>query len=196
MNSPRNILASTGRVYNIVEERKDISLSELRRKCFTSTNFPKLIGLHPFRDKRDLFLAKTGNHFSTANADKNRGIRLESKAIAKLRRKLRFPVFHLNKFYRHPRFHFFIASPDGVTARGSLVEVKCPRKRAFWIPAHHEAQMRWDMWVLDAPSALYVQLVDDEIFVEKIERDDKLVLDHLAQCIEFREMVASINNES
>ena len=196
MNSPRRIMASSGFTYGLVQGGEAIPLLDLRRNCLTSTNFVKMIGLNRFATRRDLFFAKTGNADPSSRMSEHarRGVCDEAKAIRMLQDRLHQHVFHVNKFFRHPRFPNFVGSPDGVTARGELVEVKCPAKRSFWIPPAHVAQMRWDAWVLDAQASLYVQLIDGEIFVERLERDDSLVLDHLPLAIDFLACVQSVNS--
>ena len=192
MDSPRQILASSGKTYNFVKKGEDIKLWTLRQECLTSTNFTKVAGLHPYKTKAQLFKAKVGRLHTPTNGDMKRGIALEAQALRMLEARIGERVFQLKKWHRHPRFPQFVGSPDGVTASGALVEVKCPRKRSYWIPAFHEAQMRWDMWIMNAELAYYVQLVDGELFVDQLERDDKLVLENLDECLSFISCVSAI----
>lgn len=190
--TPSDIVSSTGKAFDIVHGGEDISLSTLRQRCLTPTNIAKLLDVHPFSSKLSLFRAKTGERSHATCSDRMRGISLEAEAIATFEKKAGIRTYHLSQHFRHPRFHRFVASPDGVTADGALVEIKCPRKRHFWIPQHHELQMRWDAWILNAPKSFYVQYVNGEIFVEELIRDDRIVLDNLHLFIEFMDTVESI----
>lgn len=190
---PAQILRSKGKTFDLVHDVERIPLWDLRRMFFTSTNFVKLIGAHPFSDKKTLFRAKTGTQIPKTNVDKERGKALERVALERLQQRLGMDVFHLDGHFRSRRFHDFLASPDGITADGRLVEVKCPRSRAFWIPCHHEAQMRFDMWILDVEESIYVQLVDDAIFVDILQRNDRMVLDNLQQSLDFIAYVKGVN---
>lgn len=194
--NPYEILNSKGRTFEIVNGGETISLNSLRRFCFTSTNFPKLINMHPFCDKKALFRAKTGIlHATAGNANQHRGIRMERIALAKFSDVLGQPVFALSKWFRHPRFHSLVGSPDGVTTDGKLIEIKCPCQRNFWIPRHHELQMRWDQWVMDVDASYYVQLIDDAVHFDVLQRDDTVVLDNLSHCLRFVAQITSVNDE-
>ena len=192
----QEILSSTGKTYDLVYRGQSVPLMELRHRFFTSTNFPKLIGIHPHTSKHQLYLAKTGSNVPRKlNANRMRGIRNEKVAIDLLQKQLGQRVFQLTGWHRHPNFKTFLASPDGVCADGALVEVKCPKNKNHEIPPHHEAQMRWDMWCLNARKMYYVQMVKGDIHVDILYRDDKLVLDNLSLCLSFIDIVKSVNEQ-
>jgi len=135
-----------------------------------------------YQSSEDLLWAKssTASLPNSPNKDCLRGLRLEAQALALLSGKLDMDVFPLVGYHQHPRLPFLIGSPDGVTASGDIVEVKAPRYRRYIVPEDHMAQVRFDMFVLDVERAFYVQIVDNEIHFEVVERDDSLVLDNLS----------------
>lgn len=61
---------------------------------------------------------------------------------------------------RHSSLDWLAASPDGVTASGKLVEIKCPLKRAIQpgtIPHHYMPQVQVQMEVCDIDQTLFIQ---------------------------------------
>ncbi len=136
---------------------------------------------------RDLFFSKTGDRCRSSCEDTRRGIRLEKHALQKLSEHLGEHVFPVHGYIRHPRFPFLCASPDGVTQSGAIVEVKAPRSRRAFCIDHHEAQMRFDMAITGAERAIYCQIVEDDIFIEILERDDELFLKSLPKLYMFWE---------
>ena len=81
----------------------------------------------------------------------------------------------------HPRHEWLAASPDGITATGRAVEVKCPQKRVIVpgeVPEHYWPQVQVQMEVCDVDQTIFVQykpgfLTGGDPFVDivVVERD-------------------------
>ena len=188
----QDIFRATPKTYRIVEETVQIPLDELRRKCITSTNVPKILDIDHRSCFKKILFSKLGNRFNKTNKDKLRGIKLEQIALQLFEKEINETVFPVYGYHRHPRYPFFVGSPDGVTAKGALIEVKAPRYRKWLIPAAHEAQMRFDQWVCDVELSYYVQIVGERIFYETVKRNDKMILDGLKKLCHFHQSLISI----
>ena len=61
--------------------------------------------------------------------------------------------------FRHPVHKWLGGSPDGIASDGSLIEIKCPLKRAIKheIPKYYYPQVQLCMEVLDIPQCYFIQ---------------------------------------
>lgn len=86
------------------------------------------------------------------------GHRTEQEAVSRIALMRRTMIFHFS-CVPHPELAWLAGSPDGVTADGVLIEIKCPVKREITVgmPEAYEAQVRVLMCVLDLNSAYYVE---------------------------------------
>ena len=57
----------------------------------------------------------------------------------------------------------FVFSPDGITASGKLIEVKCPfkRKPTEEIPLHYKYQIQFLMHILRLPECDFIQYIPE-----------------------------------
>ncbi len=183
--SSAQIFKSHPRASRLIKSAKILDLETLRTKCVTSTNVATIANACPYSNRADLIWRKASrrspNFYQKNSIDQQRGIDKEARALDLLSEKLNLEVYSIIGYWRHPRFRYMVASPDGIVSNGALVEVKAPRYRKWIIPERHELQIRFDMWVTDSERAYYVQLVDDEIFVETLLRDDAKILDLLPE---------------
>lgn len=75
----------------------------------------------------------------------------------------------------HQKYPWLGASPDGVSASGKMVEIKCPLRRQITpghVPEHYYPQVQLQLEVCDLDVALFVQFKPGEpLDVTVVERD-------------------------
>lgn len=100
-------------------------------------------------------------------------------------------------FIKHPRIEMSGASPDGLIGRNGLVEIKCPNTAthietlaAQTIPAKYNLQMQYQMACAEAEWCDFVSFdprmpQNLQIFVKRVERDDKLLAETEREIVVF-----------
>jgi len=100
------------------------------------------------------------------NDDMRRGKELEGEALRVLEEKLKTTIYSNFGLVLHPDDREIGASPDGITAAGELVEIKCPRtKKAFGgsVPKRNRAQVDMACACLPASNFIFAQYAEGEI---------------------------------
>jgi putative phage-type endonuclease len=150
----------------------------------------------PFEDKGKIFLRKNGliegfkgNQFTA------HGQKYEDEACEKYANLCNETVF-LFGLVRHPDpEHYYIGgSPDGITASGKLVEIKCPYARKIQegvVPGYYFPQVQQCMFVLNLKTCDFIQYkpgstwTTEVLTVTKIDWDPVWWEDHLRRLRSF-----------
>lgn len=90
----------------------------------------------------------------------------------------------------HPTLPWLGASPDGVTASGRLVEIKCPLKRRIepgTVPGHYWPQIQVQMECCDVDSTVFVQYKPAGLQADGLPVLDMVVVDRDRQWFQAHE---------
>ena len=147
-----------------------------------------ILGVNPYRTKRELFYEKTGiepvNEKETSTLALRWGHALEETVAQEFSYKTGLRVYQVEEMYQHPIYPFmqgnidrFIDFPDGT--RGILeCKTSNPSAKNNWsdnsLPFHYEVQVRHYMAVMNINVAYVACLFDnnsDNMAIRKIERD-------------------------
>lgn len=124
---------------------------EMRMTMITASDWAAAIGKGHFGNKNDFILKKCdkGPKFK-GNIYTEWGVKYENVAtrLYELRTKNKIYEFGVLK---HPTILFLGASPDGITAKGIMLEIKCPysRKITGIVPSHYWMQIQGQLEVCD-----------------------------------------------
>lgn len=143
-----------------------------RRDGLGGSDILAVLGFSNYRTPWDVWAEKTGvRSWQDEGSDAAElGKELEPWLIGQAGRLLNVPVTTTAyRTYAHPDHRWQRCSPDGVTADGRLVEAKTAGLQsgfgtpAGWadggIPLGYEFQVRWSLYVMDAPAAEIVALI-------------------------------------
>lgn len=110
-------------------------------------------------------------------------------------------------FWLHPTIKWLGVSPDGLVGDDGLVEIKCPNTTThleWWLagktPAEHIKQIQCQLWVTNRRWCDFISFdprvrKSKQLFVSKVERDEKLIAEMEAAVITFLEEVQSVINK-
>lgn len=126
------------------EEQKKV-----RSKGVGGSDTPAILGVDPYRSPRDVALDKLGESPEReATGPMLRGITLEP-IVAKMVGERTGIKFHKPKeTVFHPRYNWLVASLDGLSSKGDLLEIKCPNVSTFLkckregLPLNYTAQVQ------------------------------------------------------
>lgn len=124
---------------------------ELRMTMITASDWATAIGEGHFNKKEDFILKKCGKGPKfRGNIYTEWGVKYEDVAVRlyELRNKTKVYEFGVLK---HPKYPFLGASPDGITVKGIMLEIKCPysRKITGIVPRHYWIQIQGQLEVCD-----------------------------------------------
>lgn len=150
-----------------------------RKDLLTASDAAAALGIPPFEKYRgdpreDLLQKKLADQPMGYNAAIAHGVKHEDSVRQALERFLDEPVaeYGLLVHRDHP---WLGASPDGVTASGKMVEIKCPMRRTIvpgHVPEHYYPQLQVQMEVCDLDACLFVQWKPPGFFdITVVERD-------------------------
>lgn len=151
----------------------------VRRDLLTASDAASALDIKPYptyrgSSREELLRKKIGKEAPLANAFVAHGQRYEDEARAWAMEALGETAFDVG-LVRHQELPWLAASPDGVTATGKLVEIKCPLKRQIEpgvIPHHYWPQVQVQMECCDVDSTLFVQYKP-----AGLQRDGRALLD-------------------
>lgn len=136
------------------------------------------------------------------SASMTRGIQKEAEARERYQRLTNYPVTEVG-FIPHPTIEMAGASPDGFVGDDGIIEVKCPdSKQAVevllndYLDDAYKAQMMWQLACTGRQWADYVVFDDRlpppmQLYVRRIERDDKLIADVETEVRKFLSEIAA-----
>lgn len=172
-NHPKhgNILI-TNHVHDLIEKDKRESCPQRtepwyqkRNNHLTASAMATACGANPYETRMTLLKKKTG-HASpfTGNKATEHGNKYEDEAITKYEqmtgeKQIEFGLLEsLNENEK-----FLAGSPDGITASGRLLEVKCPFRRipTNEVPDHYKYQVQFLMQILNIDVCDFIQYVPE-----------------------------------
>lgn len=172
---------------------------EARRDLITASEAASALGVKPFKSYRgdpreELMRKKVGNE-PLENMFVTHGQKYEDAARDWAAAALGETVEEVG-LVRHETLPWLGASPDGVTHRGRLMEIKCPMKRAIQpgvVPSHYWPQVQVQMECCDIDETIFVQYkpatltADGRAFLDVVvvQRDRKWFEDHKDALHEF-----------
>lgn len=182
-----NILV-TEHVFNLIEkdrqedcpQRTDVWY-EKRNKHLTASAIATACGANPYERCSTLIRRKTGREQGfSGNEATEHGNKYEQEAIEKYEGMSGEKVIELGLLESLNEGEEFIAgSPDGVTASGRAIEVKCPFRRTPTdkVPDHYLYQVQTIMHILRLPVCDFIQYVPEtfwkpEIFIITVVKYD------------------------
>lgn len=132
-------------------EQRSPEWFELRMTMITASDWATAIGEGHFNTKESFILGKCGKGPKfKGNIYTEWGVKYENVAtrLYELRSKIKVYEFGVLK---HPKYSFLGASPDGITAKGIMLEIKCPysRKITGIVPKHYWQQVQGQLEVCD-----------------------------------------------
>lgn len=110
-------------------------------------------------------------------------------------------------FWLHPTIQWLGASPDGLVANDGLVEIKCPNTTthleyilAGKAPAEYMKQMQCQLWVTGRAWCDFISFdprvrKSKQLFVVRVERDEKVIAEMEQAVIQFLDEVQSVINQ-
>ena len=133
-------------------------------ELLTATEISTVLECNPYKSKKDLFLEKTHPY------DTIPPMSIQSQELCRwgntfepIAKHLYETEYKINMLdvglLRHSQYSWLGATPDGVSAIGKLLEIKCPwrRKLVGEIPEHYLIQMQIQMEVCEMESCDYFQ---------------------------------------
>lgn len=148
----------------------------LRKSKVTATDAAIVMGMNPWKNVEQLYKEKTEYVPRFTNASMERGTRLEPVARAyyseKTNREMN-PVVLIKEWA--------MASLDGISADGHIVEIKCPGEKVHkmaldgQIPGYYYPQMQHQMYVADASIVDYMSFDGENGVIIPVERNDEFI---------------------
>ncbi len=152
---------------------------EKRRKHLTASQIASAVGDNPYENRLTAIRKKVGLEPGfTGNAATEHGNKYEDVAIGIYEQRSEEKVIEFGLLesikYKHKgedvNTSFLAGSPDGITASGRLIEVKCPfrRKPNGVVPGHYVHQIQTLMHILDLPVCDFIEYVPAGIWTAEI----------------------------
>lgn len=144
-----------------------------RRHHLTASSIASAVGENPYEQRRTAIKKKVGlEQGFQGNAATEHGNKYEDVAIELYEKRTGEKVisFGLLESIKGPETHFLAGSPDGITASGRLIEVKCPyrRKPNGVIPKHYVHQVQTLMHILDLEVCDFIEYVPESTWVREV----------------------------
>ena len=140
-----------------------------REKHLTASAIATACGANPYEKRSTLIKRKTGRDKAfTGNIMTAHGNKYEQEAIEKYERMSGEKVIEFGLLESLNKGEEFIAgSPDGITASGRCIEVKCPfkRKPTSVVPDHYMYQIQTVMHILRLPVCDFIQYIPETHWV-------------------------------
>lgn len=172
-----------------------------RKKYLTASTIASICGDNKYETRSSAMKKKIGLEPSfSGNAATEHGNKYEPVAIDKYERQTGEKVFNFGLLESINEGEDFIAgSPDGITASGRLIEVKCPFMRIpdGTVPFHYVHQIQTLLHILRLDVCDFIEYVpeslwNDEIFtVVEVKRDDSFWLYMFPKMLSFYEDVVA-----
>lgn len=160
-----------------------------RHSRLTASDVATALGLNPYETVNKLILKKCGmGEKFNGNMFTRHGAAYEDEARDKYCEQYSQVAFDFG-LLEHPTIPWLGGSPDGITASGILLEIKCPVKRAITpeVPVYYYPQLQICMEVADLDVADFIQyrpgglLNEEEFVVTRVLRDKQWFADNLGE---------------
>lgn len=153
-----------------------------RTDHLTASAMATACGGNPYETRMTLLKKKTGNAQPfKGNAATEHGNKFEPIALEKYEQVTGEKVIEFGLLESLNEGEEFLAgSPDGITASGRLIEIKCPFRRVPTdsVPEHYKYQLQFLMQILNLDVCDFIQLVPEthwrpETFIVTVVHRDK-----------------------
>lgn len=151
---------------------------EMRKNMITASSAAAAIGEGHFENKKDFILKKCGKGKKfTGNKYTEWGVKYEQVAtrLYELRTNTTIHEFGV---LPHPTYSFLGASPDGISTKGVMLEIKCPysRKITGIVPHHYwiQIQLQLEVCNLDVCDFLECKIEEYKNVKEYMEDSDTI----------------------
>jgi putative phage-type endonuclease len=143
-----------------------------RMNHLTASAIAALCGANKYKKRSEVIRAKTGHPDGFKGNEATRhGEKHEMPAIEKYEKMTGEKVIEFGLLKSLNENEYFLAgSPDGITASGKLIEVKCPYYRTpqDFVPDMYKYQIQTLMQILHLESCDFIQYVPEAMWVEEI----------------------------
>ena len=158
------------------EQRTD-EWYEMRKNKITASDWAAALGKNPYSYRNKLIRAKCGEQQSFYGGHMQHGVKYEPVATNIYECRNNTPIIEFG-LIPHPKIDYLGASPDGITADGVMLEIKCPPKRVitgepplyYWI----QVQGQLEVCELDRCDFLECKIIEyettDEVNIEPVEQ--------------------------
>ena len=145
---------------------------EKRRNHLTASQISSICGENPYESRISALKKKIGAEPPfTGNAATEHGNRYEDVAIVKYEKVTKEKVISFGLLSSlNDNEEFLAGSPDGITASGRLIEVKCPfrRKPNGKVPTYYMHQLQTLMHILRLEICDFIEYVPPGTWTEEI----------------------------
>ena len=147
----------------------------IRKNLLTASDVPAAIGDSKYKSINALLKQKCGlSKEFKGNYVTEHGVIFERKAIELYEQQYDDKCYDTG-LYIHPDHAWLGCSPDGITEKGYLVEVKCPVYREINddIPVHYYGQIQTQLECLDVETCVFIQYhhKTEKLHVSFVPRD-------------------------
>lgn len=140
---------------------------ERRKSMITASDLGQMLGVGKFGTPDELLVKKCMDvKFDGSMEAMLFGVRYEDVALQCYRRRARMVQVHEFGLLEHPTLPCFGASPDGITDRGVMIEIKCPSRRAIVpdsVPEQYAMQIQGQLEVAGLETCHYVEAGIDQV---------------------------------
>lgn len=151
-----------------------------RSKHIGASDAAAILGICPYKTPYQLWQEKMGMYEPDMNEAMRRGS--ENEPIAR-KKFCELTGFNMTPCVReHKTIPYMAASLDGLSDCGSyILEIKCNGQKNHLltkqgnIPPHHYAQVQHQMEVFKVNRVYYFSYVEDDPFIQTVERDQKFI---------------------
>jgi putative phage-type endonuclease len=159
-----------------------------RREHLTASSIASAVGENPYEKRQTAIRKKVGfGPGFTGNVATEHGNKYEDVAIELYEKKTKERVISVGLLESIKNTHlgedvdtsFLAGSPDGITASGKLIEVKCPyrRKPNGEVPSHYVHQIQTLMHILDIPTCDFIEYVPSGTWTNEV-----FIVVHVPRC--------------
>lgn len=143
-----------------------------RRKHITASMIAAICGDNPYETRISALKKKVGHEPPfQGNVATEHGNKYEDVAIRIYEERHGEKVLDFGLLESlNPNEEYLAGSPDGITASGKLIEVKCPyrRKPNGKVPGHYMHQLQSLMHMLDIPECDFIEYVPEGVWTKEI----------------------------
>lgn len=167
----------------------------LRRHCVTATDIACLMGVG-FDTPYQRWMKKVSEFEEPVNVDMQRGKDLEPLVRSLAER--RFNTSFIPETHVHSEKPWALASLDGLSPTGLLIEIKCPRFKGHSIavmgiiPEYYFPQVQWQMYVVGVKSMQFLSYFEGDLVSVEVHRDDLYLQEVIRQAEEFHDCIVNL----